>query len=60
MENAEIVERCMEAVNNRDARIAEALDIIESAMQDAEVTDPTVAYLVQQLNRIYDSLIRVV
>jgi hypothetical protein len=56
MENREIVEKCMEAVINRDSRIVEALDIIETTMQNSDPYDVSIDYLVHQLLRVYDVL----
>jgi hypothetical protein len=46
----------MEAVNNRDSRIVEALDIIEATMQNSDPYDVSIDYLVHQLLRVYDVL----
>lgn len=56
MENREIVEKCLQAVNNRDSRIVEALDIIETTMQNSDPYDVSIDYLVHQLLRVYDVL----
>jgi hypothetical protein len=56
MENREIVEKCLQAVNNRDSRIVEALDIIEATMQNSDPYDVSIDYLVHQLLRVYDVL----
>lgn len=56
MENTEIVEKCLAAVNNRDSRIVEALDILETTMQNSDPFDVSVDYLVHQMMRVYDVL----
>ena len=56
MENNEIVEKCLAAVNNRDSRIIEALDILETTMQNSDPFDVSVDYLVHQMMRVYDVL----
>ena len=56
MENTEIVEKCLAAVINRDARIVEALDILEATMQNSDPFDVSVDYLVHQMMRVYDVL----
>lgn len=56
MENTEIVEKCLAAVNNRDSRIVEALDILETTMQNSDPYDVSVDYLVHQMMRVYDVL----
>ena len=56
MENREIVEKCMEAVINRDLRIVEALDILEATMQNSDPYDVSIDYLVHQMMRVYDVL----
>lgn len=56
MENTEIVEKCLAAVINRDSRIVEALDILETTMQNSDPYDVSVDYLVHQMMRVYDVL----
>jgi len=56
MENTEFVEKCLAAVNNRDPLIVEALDILETTMQNSDPFDVSVDYLVHQIMRVYDIL----
>jgi len=56
MDNKELVEKCLAAVNDRDSRIIDALDIIEATMRDSDPYSVSVDYLVHQLMRIYDVL----
>ena len=54
--NKELVEKCLAAVNDRDPRIIDALDILETTMQNSDPYNVSVDYLVHQMMRVYDVL----
>ena len=57
MDDKEFFEKCQEAVNSRNPKVAAALDYIETVMQNSD-NYQTPEKLIEAINTIYDILSR--